>query len=150
MLACEGFKPLKIQTSRKGGFLLEEIELVFVYNADSGVFHAFGDYVHKIVTPATYPCKLCAITYGMGGMKNDWKKFVESRELPVKFLHKDEFAEQYPDKKEDFPCAFLKKGDELELFISAGEINRTGDLEDLKALVSMKIKKLNLKEEGSQ
>jgi hypothetical protein len=82
----------------------------------------------------------------MGGMKSDWKEFVESRDLPVRFLHKDEFAEQYPDKKEEFPCAFLKKGDELELFISAGEINRTEDLEELKALVSRKIQELDLQE----
>ena len=76
-------------------------------------------------------------------MKNDWKKFVESRDPPVKFLHKDEFAEQYPDREAEFPCAFLKKGDELELFISAREINRTEDLEELKALVSRKIQGLN-------
>jgi len=79
-------------------------------------------------------------------MKSDWKEFVESRDLPVKFLHKDEFAEQYPDKKEEFPCAFLKKGDELELFISAREINHTEDLEELKTLVSRKIQELNLQE----
>ncbi len=79
-------------------------------------------------------------------MKNDWKKFVESRDLPVKFLHKDEFAEHYPDKKAEFPCAFLKKGDGLELFISAGEINHTENLEELKALVSRKIQEINLKE----
>ena len=40
----------------------------------------------------------------------------------------------------------LKKGDKLELFISAREINHTEDLEELKTLVSWKIQKLNLQE----
>ena len=40
----------------------------------------------------------------------------------------------------------LKKGDELELFISAREINHTEDLEELKTLVSWKIQELNLQE----
>lgn len=38
--------------------------LIFVYNAKSGLISAFGDMVHKIVSPATYPCSLCALTYG--------------------------------------------------------------------------------------
>ncbi|WP_232221892.1 hypothetical protein [Methanococcoides burtonii] len=45
--------------------------LIFVYNADSGLINEMKDYVHKIVSPSTYECNLCAITYGNTGIKNE-------------------------------------------------------------------------------
>ena len=75
-------------------------------------------------------------------MKTDWKDFVENQAIPIKFLHKDEFAEQYPEEKAKFPCGFLKKEKKLSVFISAGEINECKSIEDLKDLVNRKIKVL--------
>lgn len=67
--------------------------IVFVYNADSGLLNEMKDYVHKIVSPASYGCKLCAITYGRIGIKDQWKAFIEQLGIPVRFLHRDEFVE---------------------------------------------------------
>jgi hypothetical protein len=39
-----------------------KISLVFVYNADSGVFNTLSDIAHKIFSPETYACNLCALT----------------------------------------------------------------------------------------
>ena len=39
--------------------------LLFVYNADSGFFNTLADIGHKLFSPATYPCQLCAITHGV-------------------------------------------------------------------------------------
>jgi hypothetical protein len=38
--------------------------LLFVYNADSGVFNLVTDIAHKIFSPQTYACQLCCITHG--------------------------------------------------------------------------------------
>ena len=38
--------------------------LLFVYNADGGVVERTLDYLHKLTSPATYSCSLCALTYG--------------------------------------------------------------------------------------
>jgi hypothetical protein len=48
-------------------------KLIFVYNADSGILNAIKDLIHKNVSPETYPCSLCAVTYDNLGMKREWK-----------------------------------------------------------------------------
>lgn len=71
--------------------------LVFVYNADSGVFSELKDYVHKAVSPSTYDCPLCALTYGStGGMKKEWNTFLKELDFRVEFLHRDEMAKNIP------------------------------------------------------
>jgi hypothetical protein len=120
----------------------EEKTLVFVYNADSGVFHELKDYVHKAVSPSTYGCNLCAITFGSLGMKKDWKNFVDGLDLPVEFLHRDEFADRYPLIDVQFPAAFVKRGSDIKLLIAHTEINRAKSVEDLVQLVTAKVKEL--------
>lgn len=39
------------------------MELLFVYNADSSLFAQAKDYLHKTVSPDTYQCRLCQLTY---------------------------------------------------------------------------------------
>ena len=38
--------------------------LIFVYNADGGRLAGLKDLFHKILSPATYSCSLCAVPYG--------------------------------------------------------------------------------------
>jgi hypothetical protein len=76
----------------------EDHTIVFVYNADSGLFNAFLDYAHKIVSPKPNACNLCAVTYNTG-MKKEWRTFIDNLGIPVEFLHRDEFLETYPVKK---------------------------------------------------
>ena len=65
--------------------------LLFVYNADTGLFSVMTDYAHKILSPKTYPCNLCAITYGNMGMNKQWKEYINNLTIPIEFLHRDEF-----------------------------------------------------------
>jgi hypothetical protein len=37
-------------------------KLVFVYNADSGLFDAMTDTIRKVVAPMTQNCNPCALT----------------------------------------------------------------------------------------
>lgn len=117
-----------------------EKKLIFVYNAGSGFIHEFSDYVHKIISPSTYLCNLCDITFGNFSIKNRWKKFIENLDIPVEFLHKDEFAEKY-SKKGKFPSAFIKN-EHLKLFISQNEMNSLENLNELMELVKKKLKSL--------
>ena len=70
-------------------------QLIFVYNADSGWFNSLTDAVHKMVSPSTYQCSLCALTYGNVSMKKEWREFIESLPFDVLFLYKDEFIKHY-------------------------------------------------------
>ena len=68
-----------------------EMELILVYNADSGFFDIIKDGLHKVISPSTYQCNLCALTYGTIRMKDEWKVYIEKLEIPTTFLYRDEF-----------------------------------------------------------
>ena len=114
--------------------------LLFVYNADGGPLAGLKDAFHKILSPATYPCSLCAITYGATSMRPAWREFIKTLPVPVDFLHRDEFERQYPlAGRPALPAAFaLTETGELVPFIRAPEIDAT-DLNGLMALVRQRL-----------
>ena len=109
--------------------------LLFVYNADGGLLPSLKDLFHKILSPATYPCSLCAVTYGATSMRPEWKEFVRGLPVPVEFLHRDEFLRDYPQwRAQQLPAAFaLTASGELTPFIQAAEM----DAADLNGLMEM-------------
>lgn len=114
-------------------------KLVFVYNADSGLFNTLTDIAHKVFAPETYSCNLCAITYGNFGMRAEWKEYLESLAAEFAFLHRDELAQQHPDLAVELPAIFRQEGERLVPWISAAEINACGTIADLKQLISAKL-----------
>jgi hypothetical protein len=113
--------------------------ILFVYNADSGLFNTLTDIAHKIFAPETYECNLCAITYGNFAMRAEWKAFLETLEVELEFLHRDEFSGRYPEVTVTLPAIFLKDGDRLAPWIPAEEINACGSVDDLKALITARL-----------
>jgi len=120
---------------------LNEIKkLIFVYNADSGLFSTVTDFAHKIVSPETYSCNLCKITYGNMTMKSSWKDYLGSLNYEQEFLHRNEFQIRYPEFKEyDLPAIFARMQDEIKLLVSAEEINSVHDIEGLKDKLNKKL-----------
>ena len=117
---------------------MEGKSLLFVYNADSGLFSELKDYVHKMVAPESYGCNLCRITFGATGMKEEWKHFIENLDIDVEFLHIDEIKKLHPEIRAAFPAAFIRQDGDLSLLISDTEINRCSDLDELMELVQKK------------
>jgi hypothetical protein len=107
-------------------------KLIFVYNADSGVFNLLADVAHKIFSPQTYSCNLCAITHSNFGMKKEWKEYLESLETPLEFLHADELKSKYQFEKVELPAIFKEENGNLILAVNAAAINRCNSIEDLK------------------
>lgn len=114
--------------------------LVFVYNADSGLANTLLDIGHKIVSPQTYNCNLCALTHSTFSMRDEWKQFVAELGIQVEFLHKDELDKQYGIRDVGLPAVFRKSNDALEVWITREEINRCRSLEDLAQLVGIKLR----------
>ena len=114
--------------------------LLFVYNADAGLLPSLKDAFHKVLSPATYPCSLCGITYGTVQMRPEWKQFVRELPVPVDFLHRDEFVRDYPQwRAHHLPAAFaVAASGELATFIRAEEMDAT-DLNGLMALVRARL-----------
>lgn len=106
-------------------------KLVFVYNADSGLFNTLADMAHKIVSPETYNCQLCKLTYGNIGMREQWKAYLETIDAELVFLHRDEFLKQYKEQAVALPAMFLDRDGEFELFMSEAEIKACQSLDRL-------------------
>ena len=109
--------------------------LVFVYNADSGVFNTLADAAHKIFSPRTYACNLCALTYGAVQMRGEWKEFLDGLGLPLEFLYADELASRYGLEGVSLPAVFTKHADRLKVLAGADAINACRTLDDLERLI---------------
>ncbi len=109
--------------------------LVFVYNAESGVFNTLADAAHKIFSPRTYACNLCALTYGAVSMRGEWREFLDGLGRPLEFLHADELAARYGLKGVPLPAVFTKDGGGLRVLAGADAVNACLTLDDLKRLI---------------
>jgi hypothetical protein len=119
----------------------ETAHLLFVYNADSGIGNALMDSLHKHISPNTYQCQLCRLTYGTLGMRNDWKAFITSLPLPSDFLHRDELLKKHPQLKQvALPCVLrINPMGETGIVIDATEFNELTTLENLKERIRRKL-----------
>ncbi len=113
--------------------------LIFVYNADSGLFNTMTDIAHKMLSPSTYSCNLCAITYGLLSEKKEWREFIEQLGIPVEFLHRDEFEQQYGTTQSQYPVVLQRDGDALKVLLAATEIDRCDDIASLRKLIETAI-----------
>lgn len=114
--------------------------LIFIYNADGGAFNALGDMVHKIVSPATYPCSLCALTYGAVAMRGEWRRFLGRVGVPHLFLYRDEFRGDLDNRELALPAILLGgETDPPHVLVSAAELDALPDLTALIALVEARL-----------
>lgn len=115
------------------------MELLFVYNADSGLLNTAKDIGHKLFSPNTYDCFLCSLTHGTFRENPKWKSFRQNSATEMSFLHRDEFEQQY-DRVLDYPVV-LENNDALQIVISKDQLSTFSSLEDLIEVVKQLEKK---------
>jgi len=111
-------------------------ELLFVYNADSGLVNGLLDTLHKTLSPATYACSLCAVTYGAATMRPEWHVFIQHLPAHTTFLHRNELLQQHPELRSyPLPAIFRRATAEQpwQLAASAQELHPL----DLPALMDL-------------
>jgi len=113
--------------------------LIFVYKADSGLFHTLGIMLHKLLSPQTYECQLCALTHGVFREHPQWRAFIEQLDEEVVFLHRDEFSRRFPGQGVELPAVFREAPQGLEIVLSAPEVASAGNLEQLQRLLLKKL-----------
>lgn len=86
------------------------MQLVFVYNGDSGLVNGLMHYLHKRISPDSYPCQLCGLIYDGMSVKQDWLRFVQSLDIATEFLHRDEYRQRYGDSHLAWPAVLLHDG----------------------------------------
>ena len=104
-------------------------KLIFVYNADSGLMNTLMDIGHKAISPQTYECNLCGLTFGLLSEHKQWKQFRSASNTEMEFLHRDEFEQKY-NRQFEYPV-ILKDDSSLSVAISHTELNQINTLDEL-------------------
>ena len=115
-------------------------KLHFVYNVELTPSALVADFIHRLRDPATYPCRLCDLTYGRFVKKPSWSLFV--RKLPVDsiFYTKDEFARKYPGVREEAPFVLAERTpEEFEPFLSSDELAALRSLDELQSEIARRL-----------
>jgi hypothetical protein len=116
--------------------------LVFVYNARDGIAAGIIDSIHKTVSPSTYDCSLCAITYGALAMDRRWKAWLKMLPLDVVFHHRPDFRAAYPAHAgAPLPAIFREHRGQLESLLGPDDIAAAGSVDGLIAALEDRLDK---------
>ncbi|QHL89996.1 hypothetical protein GVO57_03075 [Sphingomonas changnyeongensis] len=99
------------------------VRLVFVYNARAGLVAGALDSLHKLVSPATYPCSLCAVTYGLVRIDPRWRAWLATTAYDTVFHHRPDFRAAYPAFADlPLPAVLADRGDGPAVLLSADDL----------------------------
>lgn len=117
-------------------------KLVFIYNAESGMRNALLDSMHKVLSPSTYNCNLCDITFGVFSEKAEWKEFRSTHPIEMEFLHRDEYEKEYASKyghRYSYPIVLGAVSGEFQILINTEELNQLKEVGDLMELIEARV-----------
>lgn len=113
--------------------------LIFVFNCDRGNLSALKDYSQKPADGRAPECHLLDLISSPVGIKKVWKRYVQQLAIPCRFLHHDEYEEEFGALLTPLPAVFLYSHKTMSLFISADELRRLPEVEDLIAYLDEKL-----------
>ncbi|MFP5383592.1 MAG: hypothetical protein ACLGHG_05945 [Gammaproteobacteria bacterium] len=107
-------------------------KLIFVYNGDSGVVNGVMHYLHKRISPDTYPCELCGMVYDGMTLKQSWLDFVKSLGVPTEFVHRDEYRKAYGNQHNTWPAVLLHDDAKLvQVVLNAQDFKQIDSLDSV-------------------
>ena len=114
--------------------------LIFVYNANAGLVAGLMDSVHKTLSPATYPCSLCAATYGALSMRPEWRRWLKAQRWQAVFHHRPDFRAAYPAFADTpLPAIFRRDAGAVALLIPAEEMDALTEIPALIAAIEARL-----------
>ncbi|MDQ3072241.1 MAG: hypothetical protein M3Q97_03105 [Bacteroidota bacterium] len=116
--------------------------LIFVYNARKDKISKLKDFFHKIISPQTYACELCALTHGNFREKPEWKHFLESLDMQTTFYYIEDWKKSSAYFDIALPVIVLQKNPKItpEVIISKSDMKNMASLDDLIAKLKIKLK----------
>jgi hypothetical protein len=109
--------------------------LIFIYNADGGIAQGIIDSIHKTVSPSTYPCSLCAITYGTFTMDRRWRAWLKALPATSLFYHKDDS----PYRDIALPVVLIERGEQIETLLPAARLDALHSVDALIADIEARL-----------
>ncbi len=110
--------------------------LIFIYNADGGIAQGIMDSVHKTLSPSTYACSLCAVTYGAFRMNPKWRAWLNALPVATEFQHKDDT----PYRDVALPTILAERGGVVETLVAADELVKLKTVDALIATLEARLK----------
>ena len=111
------------------------MKLHFVYNAEGGLLNGFLDSIHKAVSPQSYECSLCAITYGLVAMRPEWREWLRGAEIEAVFHHRADFRAAWPGIDVALPAILAERGGALAEIVGAAQLAQFKDVGELIAAI---------------
>ncbi len=117
------------------------VAVIFVYNAEPGIVAGLLDSIHKTLSPDTYACSLCGITYGALSMRPAWRDWLKAQPWEAVFTYRDDFRATYPAHAAQPLAAIFRRDEssELTLLVDADELANASDVDTLIALLEAKL-----------
>lgn len=106
------------------------MKLLFVYNADAGPINELRDALHKLLSPETYACELCTLTYGPVREKRAWKAFQRRSAHEMEFYHRNEFEAEY-GVSFTYPVVLAEEDGQLEPVLTKEQMAQMTSVEEL-------------------
>jgi len=116
--------------------------LIFVFNCDRGNLSAIRDYSQKPADSRAPDCHLLDLISSPVGIKKAWKRFIQQLAIPCRFLHHDEYEEEFGALLTPLPAIFLYSHKTMSLFVSADEMRGLTTVEDLIEYLDKKVRTL--------
>ena len=118
------------------------MRLVFVYNAEAGLVRGIMDSIHKVASPSTYACGLCAITYGLTSMNPKWRTWLKELDIPTAFFHRRDFRRAWPEARVALPAILLENRHRLIPVIGAEAFAKIKDVDQLISVLEDRLAKV--------
>lgn len=118
------------------------MELFFVYNANKGLANKVMDGLHKVVSPSTYACDLCAITYGPVSMRKQWKAFLDASKVPTRFYYTNNIPEEF-DLNWEYPVVLRYENSSVSCILDRQDFAAINDLDEFIVLLKQKVPELS-------
>lgn len=110
------------------------MKLIFIYNANTGVFNLAADIAHKLLSPGTYSCNLCSLTHNSFSEKKEWGEYIQGLNVETEFLHKDQFKKRHLYGG-SFPVIFIDENNKLTILIESKELASFTTMDELKSAI---------------
>lgn len=120
--------------------------ILIVFNARSGQLNSILDSAHKLLSPSTYSCHLCALTHDAFSINKSWKSFVSNAKAEMKFFHKDEFEKAFGNQGFEFPVILKKDKNGLQPLATRDELQ---SLESTEALIEFLNSQIEINSKGN-
>ena len=110
------------------------MDLIFVYTAKNSLLSALNGMAHKLFSHSGGRCDLRHFSQGYFHGHDEWMNFLQGLNANMKFVHYDEYNDQYElqkDKFDDFPAIFVKENGCLKLWMDRKMISEMSSTDEL-------------------